>query len=240
MNATPQDHLDLRLGPELQALGGILDRIDYNELRSLGNQLRNIPHVSDDWNLPHSSLDGWVSSYRASKRVVGIAWESGLFRLLQECDEEIREALSPEIIPAVDAELVGKDAMYQMIESAKKSDRVKNFDPERFQADAPSEESLAHALAIKIGVHLSWSERPKVDEGTGKNRLKIGAILGQGVLGGALAGVNLSLGVLGNYIPHLAAMVGQVSTTVGIAASTYTGLSKVFEAVEKLAGELKK
>ena len=208
----------MRLGSELQALGGILDKIDYNEIRGLGNQLRNIPHVSDDWDLPPANL----------------------LELLQEHDEEIREALSPEIIPEADAELVGKDTIYEMIESARKSDRVKSFDPERFQADTPSEDELARALVVQIDLHLSWQERPKVNEETGKSRLKIGAIVGQGVLGGALAGVNLSLGVLGNYIPHIAAMVGQVPTTVGIAASTYTGLSKVFEAVEKLAGELKK
>jgi hypothetical protein len=235
-----RDHLDMRLGSELQALGGILDKIDYNEIRGLGNQLRNIPHVSDDWDLPPASLADWVTSYRASKRVVVVAWESGLLKLLQEHDEEIREALSPEIIPQADAELAGKDTLYEMIESAKKSDLVKSFDPERFQADAPSQDELARALVVQIDLHLSWQERPKVNEETGKSRLKIGAIVGQGVLGGALAGVNLSLGVLGNYIPHIAAMVGQVPTTVGIAASTYTGLSKVFEAVEKLAGELKK
>jgi len=115
---------------------------------------------------------------------------------------------------------------------------VRSFDPERFHANAPSEEQVARALVVQVDLHLSWSERPKVDEARGKNRLRIGAILGQGVLGGALAGANLSLGVLGNYIPHIAAMAGQVSITLGLAASTYSGLNKVFEAVEKLAGEL--
>ncbi len=196
-----RDHLDMRLGSELQALGGILDKIDYNEIRRLGNQLRNVPHVSDDWDLPPASLADWVTSYRASMRVVVVARESGLLKLLQEHDEEIREVLSPECIPATDAELAGKDAIYEMIDFAKKSGRMKSFDPERFQADAPSEDDLARALVVRVDLNLSWQERPKVDEGTGKSRLKIGAIVVQGVLGGALAGVNLSLGVLGNYIP---------------------------------------
>lgn len=180
-----------------------------------------------------------MTSYQASKGVVSIASECGLLELLQEHDEEIRRVLSPEVMPNGDAELAGKDVIYEMMESAKKSDRIYTFDPARFQASAPSAEKLARALVVQLDLHLSWSERPKVDKGTGKNRLKIGAILGQGVFGGALAGVNLSLGVLGNYIPHIPAMVGQVSTSLGIAASTYTGLTKVFEAVEKLAAELK-
>jgi len=235
-----KEFLDFRLGAELQALGGILDRIDYNEVRRLGNRLRDIPGVPDDWDVAPSTLEGWVTSYGASKRVVGITRESGLLELLKENDEEIRRALSPEIMPLADAAFVGKDTAYEMIESAKKSDRVKSFDFEQFQRSAPSEDDLARALVVQVDLHLSWDERPKVEEGTGKRRLRIGAILAQGVLGGALAGVNLSLGALANYIPHLSAMVGQVSTSVGIAASTYTGLSKVFEAIEKLAGELRK
>jgi hypothetical protein len=235
-----REHLEFQIGPQLIAAGGILDKIDYNEVRALGNQLRNIPYVSDNWDTAPANLAGWVSSYRAMKRTVGIASESGLLSLLQEYDEELRECLSPETIPQSDGELVGKDSLYAMIDFAKKSENVKRFDPEGFQNKSVSEEELARALVVNVHLHLSWSERPRVDEKTGANRLKIGAILGQGVLGGALAGANLSLGVLGNYLPHIAAMVGQVSTTVGIAASTYTGLAKVFEAVEKLSSELKR
>lgn len=57
MNAA--EHLNMQLGPALQALDGILDRIDYNEVRRLGTQLRNIPYVSDDWDFPpRRSRDG--------------------------------------------------------------------------------------------------------------------------------------------------------------------------------------
>jgi hypothetical protein len=77
------ERLDMKLGAELQARGGVLDRLDYGRLRRLGIQLRNIPKPSGDWDLPPSSLQGWIASFEASKQAFEIASESGLMRLLQ-------------------------------------------------------------------------------------------------------------------------------------------------------------
>ena len=74
------ERLDFTLGPNLQAKNGILDRLDYGRLRRLGVQLRDIPLPSEDWDIPPSSLQGWVESYDATIESVRVASTSGFFR----------------------------------------------------------------------------------------------------------------------------------------------------------------
>ena len=84
----------MRVGAELQAAGGILDRIDYKRVRRLGVQLRNIPKLGNDWDLPPSSLQGWIASFEASVDAVRVASEAGLLRLLQSSSRRSRSSRS--------------------------------------------------------------------------------------------------------------------------------------------------
>jgi hypothetical protein len=233
------ERLDMILGGELQARGGILDQLDYIRLRRLGSQLRDIPKPSEDWDLAPGTLQRWIASFEASKQVFEVMSKSGLMQLLQENGDEIRTALSRNMIPAIDAEIADPATIDEIIASVKAHDRVKQFDFERFRSDAPSKEGIAHALVVELNVHVPYDKRPKVSKKTGLKRLQAGTFIGQAALGGGLAVGNLSLGVVGGIITSIPAILGAVPLTLGLVGSTYTGCNAVLSAVEKLAGTLR-
>lgn len=236
---TDLERLDFHVGPRLQAYDGILDHLDYRRLRRLGAQLRDIPGPRDDWDIPPSSLQGWVESYAATIESVQLSESSGLLRVLAEASDEIRQVLSIEALPALDAQIIDPKELEELIERAKAKDRFKDFDFEHFMASAPSKVEVARALVVQINVSTSWSERPKVDQPTGLRRLQVGALIGKAATGGALAVANLSLGVLGglSVIPGIA--LTNIPIAVGLVTSTYTGLAAAFDAVEKIANTLR-
>ena len=233
------ERLDFHVGPQMQALGGILDRLDYGRLRRLGVVLRNIPRPGEDWDLPPSSLQGWVASYGATIESVRIAQRSGLLTLLKDSSDEIREHASVEALPAIDVQIVDRKTLAELVEYAKVDDRFKTFDFDRFSSSAPSEEDLARALVVEINASTSYQERPKVDKGTGLRRLQVGALIGKAATGGALAVANLSLGVLGglSVVPSVA--LTSIPIAAGLVTSAYTGLAAAFDAVEKIATALR-
>ncbi len=229
------ERLDFHVGPHLQAAGGILDRLDYGRLRRLGVVLRNIPRPGEDWDIPPSSLRGWVASYGATIDTVAMAQRSGVLPLLKEVSDEIRAVASVEALPALDEQLVERKTLDELVEYAKAEDRFKRFDFERFSSSAPSREELARALVVEINVSTSWQDRPKVDKGTGLRRLQLGALIGKAATGGALAVANLSLGVLGGLsgVPSIA--LTSIPIAAGLVTSAYTGLAAAFDAVEKIS-----
>jgi len=233
------ERLDLHVGPQLQASGGILDRLDYGRLRRLGVQLRNIPSPGDDWDIPPSSLQGWVASYVATIESVQIAHTSGLLTLLKESSAEIRALLSVETLPVIDAQIVETKKLHELVEHAKAEDRVRTVGFEQFASFAPSQEHLAHALVVQINVLTSYQDRPKVDKSVGLRRLQVGALIGKAATGGALAVANLSLGVLGglSVVPSVA--LTSIPIAAGLVTSAYTGFAAVFGAVEKIATTLR-
>jgi hypothetical protein len=233
------ERVDFHVGPRLQAYDGILDHVDYRRLRRLGVQLRDIPSPRDDWDIPPSSLQGWVESYAATIESVQISESSGLLALLAETSDEIRQVLSIEALPALDAQIVEPKELEELIERAKAKDRFKDFDFEHFMSSAPSKEEVARALVVQINVSTSWRERPKVDKPAGFKRLQVGALIGKAATGGALAVANLSLGVLGglSVVPGIA--LTSIPIAAGLVTSTYTGLAAAFDAVEKIASTLR-
>ena len=230
------DHLDFRLGPELQAQGGILDRLDYRRIRRLGVHLRDIPspHPHDDWDIDPSSLEGWIMSYASTVETVQIAHVSGLLPLMKENSEEIRKLLSLETIPALDAQIVEQKELEELIAHAKEQDRFKDFDFEQFSSKAPTGEEIARVIVVQQGVY-GWDDRPKVDKSVGLKRLQVGALIGKAAIGGALAVGNLSLGVLGGLSVLPAISLTNVPIAVGLVTSVYTGLAAAFDAIEKIA-----
>jgi hypothetical protein len=232
------ERLDFHVGARLQAYDGILDHLDYRRLRRLGVQLRNIPSLRDDWDIPPSSLQGWVESYAATIESVQLSKSSGLLAVLAEASDEIRQVLSIETLPALDSQIVDPKKLEELIDRAKANDRFADFDFEHFMASAPSKEEVAQALVVQINVSTTWSERPKVDQHTGLRRLQVGALIGKAATGGALAVANLSLGVLGglSVVPGIA--LTNIPIAAGIVTSTYTGLAAAFDAVEKIASSL--
>lgn len=172
----------------------------------VGVVLRNIPRPGEDWDLPPSSLQGWVASYGPTIDSVGIAQPSGLLELLKDSSDEIRALASVEALPVIDAQIVERKTLEELVEYAKADDRFKAFEFERFSSPAPSQEELARALVLQINASTSYQERPKVDRGTGLRRLQVGVLIGKAATGGALAVANLSLGVLGgvSVVPSVA------------------------------------
>lgn len=233
------ERLDFHIGGQLHAYDGVLDHLDYGRLRRLGVQLRNIPAPRDDWDIPPSSLQGWVDSYAAAIESVHITQSSGLLPLLKDSSDEIRKVLSLETLPALDAQIVEKKNLEELIEHAKAEDRFKDFDFERFSSFAPSNEEVARAIVVQINISTPYQERPKVDRSTGLKRLQVGALIGKAATGGALAVANLSLGVLGGLSVVPAVSLASIPIAAGIVTSTYTGLAAAFDAVEKIASTLR-
>jgi len=229
----------MRVGAELQAAGGILDRIDYKRVRRLGVQLRNIPKLGNDWDLPPSSLQGWIASFEASVDAVRVASEAGLLRLLQSSADEIHASLSREIIPAMDDAIADPKTLDELLKAAKDDDRVKHVDLEQWQARLPSDADLARIMVVQLGVSVTWNERPKVDTPTGMKRLKLGALIGQMALGGALAVGNIALGVVGGVITSIPGVMGAIPLTLGLVGSAYTGLNAVLTAADKIVDAVK-
>jgi len=231
--------LDFEIGPELEAPGSVLDKLDYNRLRRLGTTLRNIPNVREDtdWDFPPSSLQGWVASYDAAVQVVQIAAQSGIMSVLQAKSEEIKAILSPEIIPSLDAHILRRERIEDMIADAKALKVIRDFDLEKFYSIAVSREAIARAIVVSLDETVAYDLRPKVDANVGMKRLQVGALIGKAAAGGALAVANLALGVLAG-LSHMPAIVGSVSIAVGIVGSAYTGLSATCDAVEKIAATI--
>ena len=202
-------------------------------------QLRNIPSPRDDWDIPPSSLQGWVESYAATIESVQISEASGLLTLLTDASDEIRQLLALEALPALDAQVVDQKHLEELIDRAKEKDWFKDFDFERFMASTPTKEEVARALVVQINVSTSWPERPKVEKPAGLKRLQVGALIGKAATGGALAVANLSLGVVGGLSIVPGITLTNIPIAAGLVTSTYTGLAAAFYAVEKIASTLR-
>jgi len=241
MNDNDLERLDFHIGAQLHAQGGILDHFDYGRLRRLGVQLRDIPDPGEDWDwdIPPSSLEGWVESYAATIESVQIAQTSGLLPLLKESSDEIRQILSIDTLPAIDAQIIDHKKLEELIEHAKAKDRFKDVDYERFASSTPSKEEVARAFVGQINVPYPYQQRPRIDKNDGLKRLQVGALIGKAATGGALAVANLSLGVLGGLSVVPAIALTNIPIAAGLVTSTYTGFAAVFDAVEKIATTLR-
>jgi len=236
------ERLHFLLGPKLEAKGATLDRLDYGRLRALGVQLRDIPNPREDWDLPPSSLQGWVASYEASKNAISVAAEHGLMDILKENSDEIQTALSLDLLPQIDTAIADPETLGKLIAQARVSPKIKNFDAESFSKMAPSEREVAEHIRVELHVSIPWAERPKVDKGTGSRRLKIGALIGKAALGSALAVTNLCLGAFGaiTSLPTAANAPTMIPLITGLITSAYTGFSASMDAFDKLSDEIKK
>lgn len=236
------EHLSSKIGAELNAAGGVLDKLDYNRLRHLGVTLRNIPRVrkDHDWDLPPAVLQGWIKSYSATLDTIRMAEEAGLTSVLQENSAEIRALLSPEVIPLLDRYVISKEdfekELEELISLAKASDAVRLSLPHYVTSD----EELAHILVVDLYSSVQFRDRPIVDKKVGMKRLQIGALIGKVAVGGALTVANLSIGALAGVVTALPTLsLGSVAAALGIATSCYTGLVAASDAVEKIAGAIR-
>jgi len=237
MNAL--EHLDFHVGPRLQAYGGILDNLDYTRLRRLGVLLRLIPTPGEDWRIPASSLLGWIDSYSATIESIAICQRSGILQLLIDSSDEIRQLLSTETIPALDAQLIGKKELDLLIAHAQGEERFKTFNFERFMSDAPTNNDIAQVIVVQLNYPTPYQPEPKIERSVGLKRLQIGSLIGKAATGGALAVGNISLGVLGglSILPSVA--LTEIPIAAGLVTSAYTGLAAAFDAIEKIGATLR-
>jgi hypothetical protein len=161
--------------------------------------------------------------------------------LLKKNAEEIRDCLSLATIPALDLEIIDREMLEELIETAKSEDRLRTLDFERFLSDAPKRDEIAEVIVVQLDESVPWPARPRVDEKTGLKRLRIGAILGQVAIGGALAVGNIALGVVTAIITSIPVITAaaNVPSVVALSVSTFTGINTVLGGVEKLAAALK-
>jgi hypothetical protein len=236
---TEIERLDFQVGSQLQAYGGILDNLDYARLRRLGVLLRLIPKPGESWDIPPSSLVGWIESYGATIECIQIAQRSGVLPLLRDCSDEIRRLLSFETIPALDAHLIGEKEVEELIAHAQQEDHFKEFDFERFMSSAPTNEDIARVIVVNLNYPGPYQAEPKVEKHVGLRRLQVGALIGKAATGGALAVGNLALGVLGGLSVLPAVSPTEIPIAAGIVTSVYTGLAAAFDAVEKIGATLR-
>jgi hypothetical protein len=106
--------------------------------------------------------------------------------------------------------------------------------------DAPKREEIARAIVVELDVSVTYQARPRVDEETGRKRLKIGAILGRVAIGGALAAANIALGVVAGIITSFPAVTGHVEAALAVTGSTFLGIHDALGGVKDLAAVLEK
>jgi len=215
-----------------------LDKLDYRRLRSLGlkdrAQLRKF--VADNkWDVPPVHLKFWVDDYGASIQLINIISETGIVTVLQKNSDEIRSLLSLGTLPAIDSYVVSRDKIEDLIKFAKDCDRFKRLDPAALLHKAPSEDQVADILIVNRYDPGGWEDRPRVDEKVGARRLRIRALIAKAVMGGALTVTNLSLGIL-TFLSVIPSIAGEeLSTKSGLVTSTFTGLTCLFDAIEKIS-----
>ena len=236
---TAIERLDFHVGSQLQAYGGILDNLDYARLRRLGVLLRNIPKPTDNWQIPPSSLLGWIESYKATLECITISKNSGILQLLIDSSEDIRQLLSFETVPALDAQLIGEKELSDLIAQAKSEDKFVNFSFEHFMSVAPTEEDIARFIVVQVNYPTPYQAEPKMEKSIGLKRLQVGALIGKAATGGALAVGNIALGVLGGLSILPAVAPTEIPIAAGLVTSTYTGLAAAFDAIEKIGATLR-
>jgi len=234
------ERLHLEIAHLLEGPGGILDKLNYNRLRRLGQILHlkwNYTGLSSKdfpaWDFPPVDLQGWIKSYAATIETVQIAEESGLLSVIKPKSREIRELLSPEMIPLLDTYIVPKERIEEMIAHAKGYNKFDDFGFDAFTRNAVSEKDIARVVVVNLDTPGNFPDRPKVDKTVGDKRLQIGALIGKAATGGALAVANFSIGALA--FSTLPAIVGNVHTALAVVGSVYTGLAGACDAVEKIA-----
>ncbi len=230
--------LEHGLAPDLEARGGVLDRVDYARLRKLASTLRNIPRPGTDGDLPPVVVAGWVASYEASQEVIQVVVESGMLRVLKAHSRGISANLSVDTLPQVDRLLLTPAELSTLIALAKTNDLVGTIDLVRVQAGLPDSGRLAAILCVDLGDPGRYDERPKVNEETKIRRLRLGAILGQVATGAAFATANLGLGVNAALAPTLSSGAIAIPTAIAIAGSVFAGLNGLFAALNTLTEEL--
>jgi hypothetical protein len=159
---------------------------------------------------------------------------------LQSHTDEIRSALSRDILPAIEETIADAKTLDDLITLARDHDRMKELSFESLQSGLPSDAALARALVVQLDGNMSWDDRPRVDETIGLRRLKVGAAIGQVALGGALAVANIGLGAFGLLTSIVGLSCGQVPLTVALVGSTYTGFNGLLSGLDKVADALKK
>ncbi|HLZ77130.1 hypothetical protein [Phenylobacterium sp.] len=239
---TDLEHLQVHLGSQLEASGGVFDRLDYNRLRCLGVVLRNRPHVhpDSDWDFPPSSLQDWVKSYEATRDVVRMTTESGLASLLAANADAIRTSLSKDMIPAIDALVIEETTIEGMIAAAKVKNLFTNEGIGITLSISPTGDQLAEALRVELHESIRWAERRKVDPATGAKRLQLGALIGKAAAGGALATANLALGALAGLHAMPSLNLSSVTIVLGVVGSSYTGLAGACDALRAIGEVLEK
>ena len=240
MNESEIEIVIRRLGPELERRGGILDRIDYREIRRLGVILCYFRHIPPGCNrdgmadYPPVLLKKWVECYDASLKVIDLAQSSGLLPLLQDSSDKIQAALSADSLPSIDALIVDKPTLEQMVVAAKISPRVKRFNHEQDGSCMPTVGDLAEQLKLNFD-DPGPVPKKRVDAATAASRWEIGTLIGKVAVGGALAVANISLGVSVAILPP-----GDCKMAVELANSVFTGISSSLDALAKLSAKLKK
>jgi hypothetical protein len=237
-----------KLGDDLNhPLTEALKRVDQNNLRRLGDRLQRsrtqLGFAQQELELDEaenvSQTEAIVLIMHASeihRELLDELQLSGVTAVLHEHRQRIREVVSRDTIPLIDAQSSHRH-LDELIQLAVEQDRVSET---RFGETYLIKLAPTAILNARVNEE-SGEEHPKKDKQSERSALRLKKIAAAMKItaGGSLTAVNVGVGCIVGLLSALPTLgLGTVAAAVGIATSAYTGLNAASDGLKDLASAI--
>jgi|GEM_PF-6515316 len=206
-----------------------LGRVDHNRIKRLAidllNTRRTLEHLLPTKQLePHPFYEPLVIARNTHMHLLDEVRSSGLEDLLRKYAMPLRQAISRETLPQIDAQVLSLAEIDEMIGLTREQDLLSDADFGRQWIDQPI------SILINIQIDSQREETSTPDH----VRLATGWI--KVLAGGTLAAANLGIGIFAGVVAGLPTLGwGMVPIGIAIAESVFTGLNAAADALRDMS-----
>jgi hypothetical protein len=212
----------------------IFKKIDYIQLIDLSQKIKlGASKKIDDPDLTPSDIKKTFDAFKVCLELAVIVKESEIATILLEQSVNIKKVLEGYSIPEIDAQIISKDELKDLVEFAESKDLMEMLLD--INKDSLNEKKLESYLKINYDDPDITPDRNKLTPDERSRRLMALLIMNKALSSGLLTCGNIGLGALSGILSTIPTLTNPTFPLIpGLITSTYTGINGILSALEDL------
>lgn len=212
----------------------VFKKIDYTQLIDISQKIKlGVRKKIDDPDLTPSDMKITLDAFKVCLELAVIVKESEIATILLEQSKNIKTVLEGYSIPEIDAQIIAKDELKELVEFAESKDLMKMLLD--INKDSINQKKLESYLNINNDDSDIIPDRNKLTPDERNQRQAALLIMNKALSGGLLTCGNLGLGALSGVMATIPTLTNPTFPLIpGLITSTYTGINGILSALEDL------
>ncbi|PSW05451.1 hypothetical protein [Photobacterium lipolyticum] len=212
----------------------IFMKINYAQLIELSKKIKlGASKKEDDSDLTPSDIKTTLDAFKGCLELAVIVKESEIATILLEQSKNITKVLEGYSIPEIDAQILTKDEIKELVEFAESTDLMEMLLD--INKDSLNEKKLESYLKISIDEPGTTPDENKLTPDERNRRQTVLTIMNKAISGGLLSCGNIGLGALSGILSTIPTLTNPTFPLIpGLITSTYTGINGILSALKDL------